>query len=86
MDKKIAVISAILEEPQVVQSQFNQIVSEFKGIVKGRTGIPFDQYGMSVITIIVIGTMDQINGLTGKLGNLQSVLVKTSVSKRTIVE
>lgn len=86
MDKKIAVISAILEEPQLVQSQFNQIVSEFKGIVKGRTGIPFDQYGVSVITIIVIGTMDQINGLTGKLGNLQSVLVKTSVSKKTIDE
>ncbi len=86
VEKKIAVVSAILEEPQMVQSQFNQVISEFKGIVKGRTGIPFDQYEVSVITIIVIGTMDQINGLTGKLGNLQSVLVKTSVSKKTIDE
>jgi putative iron-only hydrogenase system regulator len=86
MDKKIAVISAILEEPQLVQSQFNQIISEFKGIVRGRTGIPFDQHGISVVTIIVIGSMDEINGLTGKLGNLKSVLVKTSVSKKTILE
>ncbi|MDN5351562.1 MAG: hypothetical protein PWQ12_481 [Clostridiales bacterium] len=84
MDKKIAVVSAILEAPVDVQSRFNAIVSEFKEIVRGRTGIPFEQYGVSVITIIVVGTMDEINGMTGKLGNLSGVSVKTSVSKKTI--
>ncbi len=84
MTKKVAVISAILDDAQGVQGRFNEIVSEFKGIVKGRTGIPFDQYGISVITIIVIGELDEINGLTGKLGNLKNISVKTSISKKSI--
>lgn len=86
MEKKIAVVSAILEEPQEVQCKFNEIISEFRGIVKGRTGIPFDQYGISVITIIIMGTVDEINSFTGKLGNLKHVSVKTSISKKTIEE
>ena len=84
MEMKVGVISAILEDAQGIQGKFNEIVSEFKHIVKGRTGIPFDQYGMSVVTIIVIGTVDDINSLTGKLGNIKNVSVKTSISKKTI--
>ncbi|MDK2865800.1 MAG: hypothetical protein PWP51_923 [Clostridiales bacterium] len=84
MEMKVGVISAILEDAQDVQGKFNEIVATFKHIVKGRTGIPFDQYGMSVITIIVIGTVDDINSLTGKLGNIKNVSVKTSISKKTI--
>jgi len=86
MEKKIAVISAILEDPIDIQGRFNEIVSEFKSIVRGRTGIPFDAYGVSVVTIIIMGTVDEINSLTGKLGNLKSVSVKTSISKKTIDE
>lgn len=86
MEKKIAVISAILEEPIEIQGKFNEIVSEYKAIVRGRTGIPFDQYGISVVTIIIMGTVDEINSFTGKLGNLRSVSVKTSISKKTIEE
>lgn len=86
MEKKIAVISAIIEEPMEVQGKFNDIIAEYRGIVKGRTGIPFDQYGISVVTIIIMGTVDEINSFTGKLGNLKHVSVKTSISKKTIVE
>ncbi len=86
MEKKIAVISAILESPQDVQGRFNAIVSEFKGMVKGRTGIPFEQQGISVVTIIVVGTVDEINTITGKLGRLKDVSVKTSISKKSIEE
>ncbi len=84
MEKKIGVISAILEDATHIQGKFNDIISEFKGIVRGRTGIPFNDMGLSVITIIVIGTVDEINGLTGKLGNLKDVSVKTSISKKSM--
>ena len=73
MEKKIAVISAIIEEPMEVQGKFNDIIAEYRGIVKGRTGIPFDQYGISVVTIIIMGTVDEINSFTGKLGNLKQI-------------
>ncbi len=84
MEKKIGVIGVILESPAETQMRFNEIVSEFRNIVKGRTGIPFDQHGISVVTIIVMGTVDEINSLTGKLGHLKHVSVKTSISKKTV--
>ncbi|MCY6484461.1 iron-only hydrogenase system regulator [Clostridium aestuarii] len=82
--KKIAVISAILEEPKKCQKEFNDIVTGFKGIIRGRMGIPFEEEGISVIAITVIGDLNEINSLTGKLGNIEHVLVKTSISKKEI--
>ncbi|MDD4048181.1 MAG: iron-only hydrogenase system regulator [Clostridia bacterium] len=84
MGKKIAVIGAVLEEPQEAQTQFNQVVSEFKGIVRGRMGIPFEDVSVSVISIVVVATLDEINSFTGKLGNINGVNVKTSLSKKEI--
>ena len=51
--RKIAVISAILEEPKECQEKFNGVVSSFRGSIKGRMGIPFEE-GISVISITVI--------------------------------
>ncbi len=80
--QRIAVISAILENPQRSQAEFNALVAGFKGLVKGRMGLPIPEYGASVITIVLAGELDEINNLTGKLGALPEVQVKTSVSKK----
>lgn len=84
MKKRIAVISAILENPEKIQIEFNKIVSNYKHIIKGRMGIPFEEEYISVIAITVIGTLDEINSFTGKLGNLNNCIVKTSISKKEI--
>ncbi len=82
--KRIAVIGAILDRPGEVNHQFNETIGEFKDIVRGRMGIPFHDEDISVVSITVLGTMDQINSLTGKLGNIPSVTVKTSISKKEL--
>lgn len=82
--KRIAVISAILESPERSQGEFNSLVAAFKGIVKGRMGLPMPEYGVTVITITLAGELDEINNLTGKIGALPGVQVKTSVSKKEI--
>ncbi len=81
--RKIAVISAILEDPKECQEKFNNVVSSFRGSIKGRMGIPFEE-GISVISITVIGTLEEINSLTGKLGNIDGVIIKTAIAKREI--
>lgn len=81
--RKIAVISAILEDPKECQEKFNNVVSNFRGSIKGRMGIPFEE-GISVISITVIGTLEEINSLTGKLGNIDGVTIKTAIAKREI--
>ncbi|MEG0249532.1 MAG: iron-only hydrogenase system regulator [Peptostreptococcus sp.] len=85
MNKRVAVISAILESPLASQSDFNSIISDYKGIVRGRMGIPFEKEGISVVSITVLGTLDDINGLTGKLGKIEHVTVKTAISKKEVI-
>jgi putative iron-only hydrogenase system regulator len=78
--KRIAVIGAVLENPRQSQNAFNDTVAEFRGIVKGRMGIPFEEENVAVIAITLQGELDDINALTGKLGNLPGVMAKASVS------
>ena len=81
--KKVAVISAVLEEVESCQNEFNKIVSQYKHIVRGRMGVPFFEEGITVISITVVGAVDDINSLTGKLGNVPNVSVKTAIGKKT---
>ncbi|MDR2193035.1 MAG: iron-only hydrogenase system regulator [Treponema sp.] len=78
--KRIAVIGAVLEEPARTQTAFNDTVSTYKGIVKGRMGIPFEDENRAVISITVQAELDDINALTEKLGKIPGVTVKTAVS------
>jgi putative iron-only hydrogenase system regulator len=80
--ERIAVIGAILEKPQESQQDFNNLVSRYRGLIKGRMGIPFDEEDTAVIALTLRGELDDINALTGKLGNLPCVTVKTAVSAR----
>ena len=82
--KRVAVISAILEHPDLTQQSFNRVVSNFKGIIKGRMGIPLQEEDVAVVSVVVIGELDEINSLTGKLGNIENVTVKTSISNKEL--
>ncbi len=84
MSKRVAVLGIVLENAEESQAALNSAVAEFKGIVRGRMGVPFDSEGISVISIILCGTLDEINSLTGKIGNIRGVTVKTSISKKEI--
>jgi putative iron-only hydrogenase system regulator len=81
--KRIAVIGAIVEKPRTNQQAFNETVAQYTGIVKGRMGIPFDEEDTAVIALTLQAELDDINALTGKLGNLSGVTVKTAVSGTT---
>lgn len=82
--KYIAVIGAILEQPQLSQKLFNDVISSFKGIVKGRMGIPFEKENIAVVSVTLVAGLDEINSLTGRLGNLQGVTVKAAISSKTL--
>jgi putative iron-only hydrogenase system regulator len=82
--KRVAVVSAILEHPDLCQQNFNSVISSFKGIIKGRMGIPMPEEEIALISVAIIGELDEINSLTGKLGNIEHVTVKTSISKKEL--
>jgi len=82
--KRIAIIAAILDTPAKSQKSFNEIISANKHLVRGRMGIPFEQEEIAVVSVTVMGEMDEINALTGKLGKIENVTIKTAISNKQI--
>lgn len=72
------VIIAIGDREQV--PLVNGIISKHSEIVIGRLGLPRHE-GMSIISLVLEGTTDEIGALTGQLGNLEGVEVKSAVLK-----
>ncbi len=81
---RAAIISAVLEKPSETQRPFNDIVSEYNDIVRGRMGIPFKNSGVALISLTVVAELDRINSLTGKLGRIDGVTVKATVANENI--
>jgi putative iron-only hydrogenase system regulator len=56
-------------------------LTAFGDIVIGRMGIPYHQRDLNIITLIVDATTDEIGALTGKLGMIPGVTVKSTLAK-----
>ena len=83
MQKRIGVIGIIIENRSSV-SKVNVILSEHADMILGRMGVPYKDKNFSVISIIIEGTTDDVGALTGKLGNVEDVIVKTALSNKTV--
>lgn len=81
MDKRLGVIGIIVDDINNAQ-EVNKILHDFSDIIVGRMGIPHKERQVSVISLIVDGPMDSISAMTGKLGNIKSVSVKSAISKK----
>lgn len=81
MEKRIGVVGIVIEDRQRA-AQINAIMSEYGDLIIGRMGVPYRDKNLSVIALIVEGTTDQIGAMTGKLGNLKGVQVKSALSKK----
>nr|WP_320027311.1 TM1266 family iron-only hydrogenase system putative regulator [uncultured Acetobacterium sp.] len=86
MIERVAVLTAILENPQAVQEDFNRIIAEYQSLVIGRMGLPLADKGISIICITLCGNMNEINSLNGRLGKLREVHSKLTVSKKEFEE
>ena len=79
METRVAVISIIVEDSSSV-AKLNEILHEFSDYVIGRMGIPYRHKGISIISVAVDAPQDKIASVSGKLGKLNGVSVKTAYS------
>jgi putative iron-only hydrogenase system regulator len=80
MQSRIAVIGIIVFQRENAASKVNVVLSEHGDIIVGRMGIPYREKGFSIIALIVDGTTDQVGALTGKLGNIPHVRVRSAIT------
>ena len=81
MEKRIGVVGIVVENIEI-SSKVNDILHSYANIIVGRMGIPYKEKNMSVISLIVDGTSDDISAMTGKLGKLEGVNVKSAITKK----
>jgi putative iron-only hydrogenase system regulator len=82
MQKRLGVVGIVVESPSAA-AEINAILHENAGIIVGRMGIPYRERGLAVISLIVDGSVDEINTLTGRLGRVPNISVKTALSRET---
>jgi putative iron-only hydrogenase system regulator len=76
MEKRIGAAIIIVEDGEMVDS-LNRILSSHASIILGRQGIPLRDRKMSVIFLVFEGTTDELGSLTGKLGRIPGIRVKS---------
>ena len=80
MDKRIGIVGIVVEDLSCAE-RVNSVLHEYAGLIVARMGIPYRERGVSVISLIVDGSNDDISALTGKLGRIQGASVKSMVTK-----
>ena len=83
MDVRLGFVGIVIEERRQAE-EVNRVLSQFGGIIRGRIGVPDKETGLAVIGIIVEGTNDQVGAMTGRLGNLSGVTVKSAMTARRV--
>lgn len=76
----MALIGIIVEDISCAE-KLNAVLHEYSAYIVGRMGIPHVRRGISVISVVLDAPNDVISALSGKLGMLPHVNVKTSYSK-----
>ena len=80
METRIAVIAIVAENRNHID-EMNHVLSAYGEYVIGRMGIPYPKKGVSLISVAVDAPNETISALTGKLGNIEGITVKTAYSK-----
>ncbi len=76
METRIGAVVVLVTEEGDIQ-QINAIISEHSDLILGRQGIPLRDRSTNVISLVLEGNTDRIGSLTGKLGRLNGVKVKS---------
>lgn len=83
MSKRIGVVGIVIHDPKHTAEKVNTVISAYGHLVIGRMGIPRHDANVGVIALIIEGTTDEVGALTGKLGNLPGVTVKSALTAQT---
>ena len=79
MEYRVAVMSIIVEDGSMVET-LNSILHQHGEYIIGRMGLPYRKREISIISIALDAPQNTIAALSGKIGNLPGVSVKTAYS------
>ena len=79
MQTRVAVMGIIVENTDSVE-QLNHLLHEYGHYISGRMGIPYRARSINIVSIAIDAPQDVISALSGKIGSLDGISVKTAYS------
>lgn len=79
MQTRVAVMGIIVENTDSVE-QLNHLLHEYGHCIIGRMGIPYRARSINIVSIAIDAPQDVISALSGKIGSLDGISVKTAYS------
>jgi len=80
--KRLGFVGIIIDNREKCSGIVNDVLSEYAELIMARTGLPNAKGNTSVITLVIDSTTDELGVLTGKLGNIPGVSVKSGLAKK----
>ncbi len=81
MKRRLGFVGIIVENRDKVHTTLNEVLSEYGEHIVARVGMPYKERNCSVITLVVDMNTNEVGAMTGKLGELEDVLVKSALVK-----
>lgn len=81
MKTRLGFVGLIIEDREQNAATVNTLLSEFGDVILARTGVPCPKRNCSAITLVIDASTDQLGALTGRLGRISGVSVKSMLSK-----
>lgn len=81
-NKRLGFVGIIIDNREKCAGIVNTILSEYSSLILARTGLPNAKGNTSIITLVIDSTTDELGSLTGKLGNIPGVTVKSGLAKK----
>ncbi len=79
METRVAVMSIIVENRDSTVL-LNSLLHEYSEYVIGRMGIPYKKKNINIISVAIDAPQNTIAALSGKIGKLEGISVKTAYS------
>ena len=79
MQTRVAVMGIIVENPDSVET-LNALLHDYGAYIICRMGIPYREKNINIISIAIDAPQDTISALSGKIGALDGISVKTVFS------
>ncbi len=80
MEKRIGTALIVVDD-KISINKLNGVLSDHAEIIIARQGLQVSNRALNVISLVLEGSTDQIGSLTGQLGRLKSIRVKSLVMK-----
>lgn len=75
--ERFYIVNIIVEDRQNAYRQVNELLHDFADVIRLRVGYPVPDENMAIILLTVKATNDVIGSMSGKLGQVKGVKVKT---------